>query len=229
MGAPRRESGQGGTRERIVRLLLSRPWTIAALAKEIGVTPNAVRAQVALLQREGMVEPQGSVRGARRPFVLYGLLPGGEVELSRAYPMVVSGLVSVLAGDLAPQSFESVMRKMGRQLALAAPRAAGSPARRVREAAAFFRQLGSEAEVSRTAGAWVIGSDGCPISAAVTADDRVCVAMASMLQELTGLRVRESCTHGERPRCRFHLSEWASGARDPGAGSEPGAADAALR
>jgi predicted ArsR family transcriptional regulator len=229
MREPSGERGRDGTRERIIRLLLSRRLTIDALAKEIGVTRNAIRAQIALLRREGLVEPRGSVRGSRRPSVLYGLPPGGEVELSRAYPMVVSGLVAVLSRDLAPRAFDRVMRKMGSQLALAAPRASGSTAHRVAEAAAFLRQLGSEAQVSRTAGAWVIRTDGCPISAAVTADDRVCIAMASMLQELTGLRVGECCAHDERPRCRFQLRERASATRDPGAGSRADAADAALR
>jgi predicted ArsR family transcriptional regulator len=201
---PFRDDGRrSGTRERILRLLLSRGLTIESLSHEIGITRNAVRAQIALLRTEGVVEAQGEVKGTRRPSAIYRLLPGAEIELSRAYPVVVSRLVAVLARDLSPRSFDGVMRKMGRQLAEAAPRASGGPAERVRAGAAFFRTLGSMAEVSTEKGSFVIHADGCPISAAVEADDRACAAMASMLQELTALPVREACTHADRPRCRF--------------------------
>ena len=75
---------EGGTRERIIRLLLAQPLTIAAMAKRLDMTQNAVRAQVALLQREGVAEARGEVKGARRPSILYGLLAGADVQLSRA-------------------------------------------------------------------------------------------------------------------------------------------------
>ncbi len=45
-----------GARDRIVTHLIKHKSTIESLATRLGVTKNAVRAQIALLQREGIVE-----------------------------------------------------------------------------------------------------------------------------------------------------------------------------
>src|SRR5512143_2694527 len=111
-----------GTRDRIVRLLLKRQHTIEDLAKKIEVTENAVRAQIALLQREGIVEIQGEVKGTRRPAAVYGLRPGADVHFSKAYPVILSHLIHVLAKKLDQTEFRTVMRELGQRLARSAPR-----------------------------------------------------------------------------------------------------------
>jgi predicted ArsR family transcriptional regulator len=195
-----------GTRERIIRLLLAQPLTIAAMAKSLGVTQNAVRSQVALLQREGIAEPQGEVKGTRRPSLLYGLLAEGDAQLSRAYPSMVSNLVRVLSEELSSLEFEKVMKKLGRLLGSGVPRATGVPSERVKQAVRYLGTLGSIAETTEENGKYVISSEGCPIGMAVAADVRACSSMQAMLQELTGLSVAKDCRYGERPRCRFVVS-----------------------
>jgi predicted ArsR family transcriptional regulator len=193
----------GGTRERIIRLLLAQPLTIAAMARRLGMTQNAVRAQVALLQREGVAEQQGEVKGARRPSILYGLLAGADAQLSRAYPLMVSHLVRLLSEELSSKEFEGIMKKLGRLLASAVPRATGDMTDRVKEAIRFLRALGSIAELTEENGRYMISSDGCPIGVAVAADIRACFSMEAMMRQLTGLEVVQECRHGTRSRCRF--------------------------
>ena len=201
----------GGTRERIIRLLLAQPLTITAMAKRLGMTQNAVRSQVALLQREGVAEPQGEVKGARRPSILYGLFAGADAQLSRAYPSMVSHLVRVLSKELSSQEFEKVMKKLGRLLGSEAPRATGDAAGRVKEAIRFLRTLGSIAEMTVENGRYVISSDGCPIGVAVAVDVRACSSMQAMIQELTGLEVDKECRYRTHSRCRFVVTppRWA--------------------
>jgi len=194
-----------GTRDRIVRLLLKRQHTIEALANKIEVTENAVRAQIALLQREGIVEIQGEVKGTRRPAAVYGLRPGADVHFSKAYPVILSHLVRVLAQRLSQDEFRTVMRELGQRLAEAVPRTSGDPRERIRGALKFLKMLGSVAEMTEENGKVIISSYGCPIAEAVTADARSCIAMEALLKELTGLPVAESCDHGERPSCRFEI------------------------
>lgn len=195
----------GGARDRIVRLLLERRNTIEELAGELGVTRNAVRAQIALLQREGIVEIQGEVKGTRRPAAVYGLRPGADLHFSKAYPVFLSQLVRVLAQKLSQTEFRSVMHGLGKRLADSVPRPAGDPRERVRAGLKFLKMLGSEAEMTEEKGTIVITSLGCPIAEAVSADERSCLAMETLLKELTGLPVTEHCDHGERPRCRFEI------------------------
>jgi predicted ArsR family transcriptional regulator len=194
-----------GTRDRIVRHLIKHQSTIESLATRLGVTENAVRAQIALLQREGIVEIQGEVKGTRRPAAVYGIRPGADIHFSRAYPVILSHLTHVLAQKLPPMEFKIVMRELGRRLASSAPRPSGDPRDRVTGALKFLKMLGSVAEVTEERGKVIISSYGCPIAEAVTADVRSCIAMEALLQDLTGLPVAERCDHGEHPSCRFEI------------------------
>lgn len=195
-----------GTRERIIRLLLARPLTIAAMARQLGMTQNAVRAQMALLQREGAAEPQGEVKGTRRPSIVYGLLPGADAQLSRAYPSMVSHLVRILSEELSSKEFEEIMKKLGRLLASAVPRALGDVTERVKQAIGFLGTLGSISEMTEEDGKLVISSDGCPIGVAVAANVHACFSMEAMIREVTGLEVAQECRHGTRSRCRFVIT-----------------------
>jgi predicted ArsR family transcriptional regulator len=194
-----------GARDRIVHLLLKHQHTIESLATELGVTKNAVRAQIALLQREGIVDIQGEVKGTRRPAAIYGLRPGADIYFSKAYPIILSHLVHVLAKKLDQIEFRAVMRELGQHLARSFPRPSGSPRERIRTTLNFLKMLGSDAEMTETDGKIVISSYGCPIANAVIADVRSCIAMEALLKKLTGLPVAEHCDHGEHPRCRFEI------------------------
>ena len=197
---------RGLTRDRIVGFLLKHPCTIAQLAEGLDVTPNAVRAQMALLEREGIVEVQGALKGTRRPSAVYGIRAGAEVRPSRAYPAFVSALVGVLGRKLTDKAFASVMQELGKQLADAAPKSTGDPRQRVEAALRFLASLGSVADMAVAKGKIVVTGHGCPIAKAIEADERSCIAMARLLQELTGLPVAEHCDHGAHPSCRFEIT-----------------------
>ena len=200
-----RRISAGGSRERIVRLLLKDQKTVDELASELGVTKNAVRAQIALLVREGVVEVRGERKGARRPATVYGLCPGTDTTFSKAYPAVLSGVVRTLADTLSPKQVELVMRETGKRIADTVAPLSGDARQRVDGAVKFLGTLGSIAEVIEEDGRLVIKGHGCPISKAVQADARSCLAMESLLARLTGLTVHEHCDHGERPGCRFEI------------------------
>jgi predicted ArsR family transcriptional regulator len=195
----------GRSRERIIKLLLREQKTVDDLASSLGVTKNAVRAQIALLEREGMVEAQGEQKGTRRPAAIYGLSAGTDTHFSKAYPEVLSGVVSTLADQLRPKQLEDILRETGRRIADALPPLTGNPRERVEGAVKFLGTLGSIAEVMEEDGKLVIKGYGCPISKAVQADGRSCLAMESLLARLTGLTVQERCDHGARPGCRFEV------------------------
>jgi predicted ArsR family transcriptional regulator len=194
-----------GARDRIVRLLMKQQNTVESLATKLGVTENAVRAQIALLQREGIVEIQGEAKGTRRPAAVYGLRPGADINFSKAYPVILPHLIHVLAGKLDQTEFRAVMRELGQRLASSVPRSSGNPRERVKSAVNFLKSLGSAAEMTEADGKIIISSYGCPIAEAVTADVRSCIAMEALLKNLTGLPVAERCSHGEHPSCRFEI------------------------
>ncbi len=194
------------TRDRLIELLLRKPSSIAELAEKLGVTRNAVRSQIALLERERIVEVQGAVKGSRRPAAVYGIRPGAEVKASKAYPVIFADLLRVLSKKLSGSEYSWVMRELGKQVALSAPKLTGEPQERVGDALKFLKQLGSSAEMIEEKGKIVVSStSGCPFARGVSADARFCLVVESLLQELTGLPVTEQCDHGEHPSCRFEI------------------------
>lgn len=198
-----RSEKRSGSRDKIVELLIRRAETVESLASVLGITHNAVRAQIALLHREGIVEVQGEKKGTRRPAAVYSIKPGAEVRPSRAYPVVLAHLVQVLSKRLDDADFTAVMKEVGSSVAKTVPRNSGNPRERVEAALALLKSLGSSAHAIEDNGTIVLNSHGCPLSAAVSADKRSCLAMEVLLKKITGLPVRESCHHGQHPQCRF--------------------------
>ncbi len=80
------------TRGKIVTLLRRASRTVEELAQALGLTDNAVRAQLALLERDRLVQQHGSRRGSSKPAYVYGLTPAAEELYPKAY--VVNALES---------------------------------------------------------------------------------------------------------------------------------------
>ena len=194
-----------GARNRIIQLLRKRTCTVEDLAKELGVTENAIRAQIALLRREGLVEPAGEQKGTRKPALIYGPTRNVDSYFSKAYPSVLITLVDVLADQVSPEEFLTVMKKLGQRLAISRPRPAQNLRERVEDAAAFYQALGGLAEIEEEGKNLVIRGYGCPLAEAVAAHAGICVAMESLMSELIGVPVRQRCDRGETASCRFEV------------------------
>ena len=194
-----------GTRGRIVALLRRAARTVEELAASLDLTDNAVRAQLAAMERDGLVRQRGARKGTRKPALEYELDPEAETALSRAYVPLVEALVQVLAGWLSREDLEEMMRETGRRAAQGMPRLAGQPEERVRAAGRALDDLGGLTDVEAAAGGWTIRSAGCPLAALVGKRPETCRALEALVAELTRLPVREACDRAERPRCRFEI------------------------
>ncbi|HEU4631868.1 MAG TPA: helix-turn-helix domain-containing protein [Gemmatimonadaceae bacterium] len=198
-----------GTRGRIVDLLRRSPLTANDIAARLGVTHNAVRVQLAALQRDGLVREGGLQSSATRPAVVYELAPTAELVLSRAYIPFVAQLVRVLGEQLPSEQLEEVMRAAGRRLAAEWPPLRGDLRQRVSGAAALLEELGAPNDVEPSGTGLVIRGYGCALAAAVHGRPEVCRALESLLGELIHAPVRACCDHGEdgaRPRCCFQVA-----------------------
>ena len=207
-----------GTRERILRMLLSRRRSVSSLASELGITKNAVRAQLFQLEKQGLVGARGEERTSRRPSALYGLMPGAEARFSRAYPAAFSGLIRVLSRKLPPKEFEQAMRELGRGMADRRSRLGEEPEDRIEAARSRLESLGSMTELHQVGNRYILSTDSCPIGEAVEADGRCCISMAAMIEEITGLPVTRRCEHDDA-RCRFEIGAAPSGKRRLRSGS----------
>lgn len=204
---PARPGALMGTRGQIVALLRRSGLTTNEIAARLGLTHNAVRGHLVLLQREGVVREAGSRRGTTRPAVVYELVPDAEIGFSKAYIPFVAELVRVLQERLRPAQLDDVMRTVGRGLAARWPRMQGNLRKRVDGASALLEELGAPNDVERLDGGFVIRNfTSCMLAQALHGRPEVCRAMESLFGELLDVPVRECCERGEpRPRCCFEI------------------------
>lgn len=201
----------GTTRGRLIALLRRGRRSVEELAAALGVTDNAVRAQLVALEREGVVQAAGVRRAGTvgKPATLYAVAPGADALFSSAYAPVLAALLAALGERLPPAELEAVLREAGRRLAPpVSPHTPDGAAfdERVRAAAALLADLGADADLVATADGYDIRSHSCPVAQAVAARPETCRALEQLLAEVTGGRVREHCDRTEAPRCRFALT-----------------------
>jgi predicted ArsR family transcriptional regulator len=197
------------SRGRIVGLLRHRRLTVDEIAAELELTPNAVRAQLVMMQRDGLVRRQGVRRGATRPAQLYEPTPEVEHLLSRAYIPLLTQLVRVVAAREPASAVDDLMRAAGRGMALELPARIpdGPLAERAAAASRLLNaELGALTEVGNGADGYVIRGRGCPLSALTGKQPGVCRAIESLLAEWLGTGVHECCDRRDRPRCCFEIS-----------------------
>lgn len=195
------------SRGRIVTALQRGGLTVDDLAGQLGLTANAVRAQLTAMERDGVVQRAGRRPGTTRPSHVFELTAEVEQLLSQAYAPFLTQLVRVFAEALPARDVDRLMREAGKGLAheLNAPRAARSFAERVERASELLnQQLGAVTRVEHNGG-YVIRGVACPLAALTGKHPAVCLAMESLLVELTGAAVHECCDRTSRPKCCFEI------------------------
>jgi predicted ArsR family transcriptional regulator len=204
-----------GTAGWIMELLRGHAMTVDELASALDLTRTAVRAQLATLERDELVEQRGSRRGTSKPARVYGVTMQAELLFSRAYIPILTQLLHVLARRLSPAEFDSVMHEVGRGAMAGRATAPRGPLRdRVVTASSLLNELGGLSEVDEEDGLYIIRSHGCPLAAATAEHPEACNALESMLSEFVGARVTKCCDRYDRIRCCFEI------ARDSAAATE---------
>src|SRR5687768_1142772 len=135
------------TRGQILALLRAENRTVNDLAASLKLTDNAVRAHLLSLERDGLVQQQGTRPGTRKPHVAYGLTAEVDHLFPKAYGPLLDQLVTVSSERLSSRAVTESMREVGHALAeehlgqlKGQPRAA-----RIEAALDLFHDLGGAA------------------------------------------------------------------------------------
>lgn len=196
------------TRGRIVSLLRKGSRTVNDLASELGLTDNAVRAHLLALERDGLVTQQGMVKGFRKPHYAYGLSDNARDLFPRPYGILFNRLLTSVKGALSKSGFITRLKEVGQ--AIGVEKSADLPgdrAERINSALSAIESLGGSAEVFDDSGQTMIRSSGCPFAEAVEEHPEVCKVTESMLAEILGEEVEETCDRSAAPKCRFVIKE----------------------
>jgi predicted ArsR family transcriptional regulator len=196
------------SRGRVVALLQRGALTVDELAAKIGVTANAVRAQLTAMERDGVVRRVGQRPGTTRPFHVYELTAEVEQLLSRAYIPLLTHLIGAFTQGLPGDQMNALLRTTGKELAAglaAGRRLSGNLRSRAFAASEIMNeQLGAVTRVQEN-GRYVIQGEACPLAAVTGKHPAVCLAMESFVTELVRAPVHECCNRTGRPRCCFEI------------------------
>lgn len=183
--------------------------TVDDLANRLGVTHNAIRAQLQRLERDGYVVQAGSRRGVRRPHVEYELRAEALHLFPRAYEPVLNYVVNALTDRLGANASRNVLLEAARRLLRKhlGDVDGRSPRQRLDGAMRSLNGSNLGIEVRRESGKTVIRSCSCPIASVIAVHPEVCAMFATVLGELLGAGVSESCEKGASARCCFEVTD----------------------
>jgi len=197
------------TRGRIVSLLRRGASTVEELSQQLKLTDNAVRAHLATLERDGLVERGGVIAGARKPHFAYQLTDEARHLFPKAYNALFNQLITVLKQRLSADEMLEILREVARRLAAdKTPREINeSVESRTERAVAVMEELGGVAIPEISGDKLLLQSgNGCPFSDSVSEHPEICRLAETLLSEITGLEVREQCVRGTSPRCAFEIN-----------------------
>jgi predicted ArsR family transcriptional regulator len=193
------------SRGKIVRLLRKARQTVNDLARALGLTDNAVRANLARLERDGLVQLAGSRAAFRKPETMYDITPQAERLFAKAYAPALATLLGVLESGVDEKELDERLREAGRRLATPhLPALEGLSLReRAEKTLLILEQLGGLAEVQEREGGMYVQGFGCPFSQVVREHPKLCLVAQVLVGELLGREVVEQCQREGRPRCCF--------------------------
>ena len=195
-----------GTRGQIVTSLRRNSQTVDELARALGLTDNAVRAHLATLERDGIVQQRGERRGSGKPAALYDLTPAAEQLFPKAYDQVLQQFLDIVGERVPAEEVERLLREVGRRMALEWKIPPGELGVRLGAAVAVLNELGGMAELEAENGHSCIRGYRCPFAAVVRGHAPVCRLAETLLTEVVGVPVQADCHLGEVPRCCFTVA-----------------------
>lgn len=203
------------TRGRIVMLLRRAGRTVEELAQVLGLTDNGVRAHLATLERDRLVQQRGTVsRGSGKPAYVYELTPEAEGLFPKAYEPVLRQLLDIMVERLGLEEAEVSLRAVGRRIAEGRTVPEDGLSARLEVAVATLNELGGLVELEERDGAFIVRGYSCPLTAVVPGHPEVCRLVEALLAELVGMPVYEHCDRDENPRCCFEVAAADGAPRD---------------
>lgn len=195
------------TRGKIVTHLRPGSKTVNELAATLGLTDNAIRANLLTLERDGLVKQSGLVKGFRKPHFSYSLTPEARMLFPKAYDSLVNGLIAELRSRLGSAAIVETLRSVGRRFAGRDRRSdLDSIDDRVNVTLVALEELGGAATAERRNDKIVIRGEACPFADVVSEHPEACQIAEAMIEEMVGTAVRETCDRSGSPRCRFEVT-----------------------
>jgi predicted ArsR family transcriptional regulator len=198
------------TRGKIVGALRSRGAASAFdLAAEFALSPNAIRQQLVILERDGLVAGKSVRRGKTKPTHEYSLTPQADRYFPQAYDRMLGAVlreVRLTGGDAGvAQIFDGIAKRVVGKMQ---PGLEGkSTLERLEAIADNIRGSGVAVEVEEHDGTIVLREHNCPYANVVSEHPECCTVIHTMLDEVVSPEVKQTeslATGGAE--CRFEVA-----------------------
>jgi len=197
------------TRGKIVSELRRRGSASAAdLAGSFGLSPNAVRQQLVVLERDGLVAETSVRRGPTKPTFEFSLTPEADRLFPQAYDKMLTAVLREVRDQFGAQAVERVFAGLSKR---AVERArlqvtARDPQAKVEQLTQMLRKNGVVAEFSLIEGGFALHEHNCPFSNTAKDHPEVCRIIHDVIDDTIGGEhsQKESLAAGGK-ECRFEL------------------------
>jgi predicted ArsR family transcriptional regulator len=177
------------TRGKIVAELRERGSASAAeLATLFGLSPNAVRQQLVVLERDGLVEEHPVRRGPTKPTLEFSLTEKADSLFPQHYDKMLNAVLREIKDQFGKPAVDRIFEKIAERSVertkerVTAPDAEG----KVAQLTQVLRDRGVVAEYSLVDGGFLLQEHTCPYSGVVKEHPEVCSVIHHVLDETIG-------------------------------------------
>ena len=197
------------TRGKIVSELRRRGGASATdLAQAFGLSPNAVRQQLVMLERDGLVAERPVRRGPTKPTYEFSLTAEAEKLFPQGYDKMLTAVLREVRTQFGSTGVERLFDGIARRAAERARDSvtASEPEAKVAQLTEMLRKSGVVAEYSLIDGGYVLHEHNCPYSNTAKEHPEVCRVIHHVIDETIGGEhsQTESLARGGK-ECRFEL------------------------
>ena len=198
------------TRGKIVGALRDRRSASAFdLAEHFGLSPNAIRQQLVILERDGLIAGRSVRRGRTKPTVEYSLTAEAGRYFPQQYDKMLNAVLREIRSAGGDDAVKAVFERIGKRSAdrLSADGDDASADERLEKVVSSLRAAGVAAELQRGEnGMLVLHEHSCPYASVVAEHPEACSAIHTILESVApgkAQQVESLATGGTE--CRFEI------------------------
>lgn len=197
------------TRGRIVAELRRLGSASAAeLAATFGLSPNAVRQQLVVLERDGLVVERPVKRGPTKPTLEFSLTKEADSLFPQRYDRLLASVLREVRRHYGEAGIREIFSSLSSRAVERAKRnvTASDPRQRVAQLTDMLRKDGVLADYSLIDGGFALHEHNCPYSEVAKEHPEMCHIVHHMIGETIGgeMRQTESLADGGK-ECRFEM------------------------
>ncbi len=197
------------TRGKIVTELRRRGSASAAdLAEGFGLSPNAVRQQFVVIERDGLVVEKAVRRGPTKPTLEFSLTAEADRLFPHSYDKLLSAVLREVRDRYGPPAVEEIFGNIAERAVERSKRRVTSddPEERVAQLTQMLRDGGVVAEYNLIDGGFALHEHSCPYSSVAKEHPEMCQVIHHVIDDAIGGEYEQtaSLTRGDRS-CTFEM------------------------